>query len=83
MDLFAAYRGISQQLIAGLVKRRAKLAGEAGALKARIARVVADTRQLDAVVRQFDPEHDLSAIRPKRCLRAADGAGPGRWRGSS
>ena len=63
-------------VIAGLVKRRAELMGEVEALKARIATLVVDVRQLDAVIKQFDPDHDTAAIRPKR-LRAADSAGRG------
>jgi hypothetical protein len=59
-----------------LVKRRAELAGEADALKARLAQIATDIGHLDATIRLFDPDHDLGAIRPKR-VRAADGAGRG------
>jgi hypothetical protein len=68
---------LADYVVAGLVRRRAELAGEVEALKARVAALVADMRQIDAVIRQFDPGHDLSSIRPKRRLRAADSAGRG------
>ena len=50
----------------GLVKHRAELAGEAGALRNRLAQIGADLGHLDAVIRQFDPDHDIPGIRPKR-----------------
>lgn len=67
---------MSQQIIAGLVKRRAELAGEAEALKARIAGIATDIGHLDATIRLFDPDHDIAAIRPKR-PRGPDVAGRG------
>lgn len=67
---------MSGHVIAGLAKRRAELAGEADALKARLARIAGDMAQLDAVIRLFDPAYDTGGIRPKR-PRAADGAGRG------
>ena len=63
-------------VIAGLVKRRAELAGEAETLKARIARIGTDLGHLDATIRLFDPNYDLAAIRPKR-VRAGSAAGRG------
>ena len=56
-----------------MVKRRAELAGEADALRARLAQIAADLGHLDATIRLFDPDFDLAAIRPKR-VRAADTA---------
>ncbi len=53
-------------IVAGLVKRRAELAGEADTLRARLAAIGIDLGHLDAVIRQFDPEHDIASIRPKR-----------------
>ena len=63
-------------IVGGLVKRRADLAGEATALRGQIARIVVDLGHLDAVIRQFDPEHDIAAIRPKR-PRGPNTARPG------
>ena len=48
------------------MKRRAELAGEANAIRNRLAQITTDTGHLDAVIRQFDPEYDTAAIRPKR-----------------
>ncbi len=57
---------MADYVLAGLTKRRAELAGEAGALRARLAQIGTDLGHLDAVIRQFDPEYDLGAIRAKR-----------------
>ena len=53
-------------VLTGLVKRRAELSGEGDALRAKLARITTDLGHLDAVIRQFDPEYDTAAIRPKR-----------------
>lgn len=63
-------------VLAGLVKRRAELSGEADTLRARLLAIGVDLGHLDAVIRQFDPEHDIAAIRPKR-TRTTDAAGRG------
>ena len=63
-------------IVGGLVKRRAELAGEASALRAQIARIVVDLGHLDAVIRQFEPECDIDGIPPRR-PRRADAAPPG------
>ena len=68
---------MAEQVPPALIKRRAELMGEVDALKARIAALVADARQIDAVIKQFQPDHDLGGIESKRRLRAADGAGRG------
>ena len=66
---------MSREVIAGLLKRRAELAGEVDALRRRVAATVADMRRLDAVVRQVDLSYDpAAAFRPKR-LRGAGAAG--------
>ncbi len=59
-----------------MVKRRAELAGEADALKARLAQIATDLGHLDATIRLFDPDFDLAAIRPKRVC-TGDGASRG------
>lgn len=63
-------------VIAGLVRRRAEMAGEAETLKARLARIATDLGHLDATIRLFDPDHDIAGIRPKR-PRGPDVAGRG------
>ncbi len=67
---------MTDYVLAGLTRRRAELAGEAGTLKARLAQIDIDLGHLDAVIRQFDPDYDLGSIRPKRS-RGPDVARPG------
>jgi hypothetical protein len=67
---------MADHVVAGLVKRRAELAGEADALRTRLAQIGTDLGHLDATIRLFDPEHDIVGIRPKR-PRAPDVAGRG------
>jgi hypothetical protein len=57
---------MTDTVLAGLTKRRAELAGEADALRTRLAQIGTDIGHLDAVIRQFDPASDLAGIRPKR-----------------
>ena len=67
---------MADYVIAGLVKRRAELAGEMRAIENRLTQIATDLSHLDAVIRQFDPDYDLTSIRPKR-LREPDKAGRG------
>ena len=57
---------MTEHVLSGFVKRRAELAGEAENLRIRLAQIATDMGHLDAVIRQFDPEYDLGAIRAKR-----------------
>ena len=57
---------MTDYVLSGLTKRRSELAGEAETLRARLAQIATDLDHLDAVIRQFDPNYDLGAIRPKR-----------------
>ncbi len=57
---------MTDYVLAGLTKRRATLTGEADTLHARLAQIGTDLDHLDAVIRQFDPDYDLSSIRSKR-----------------
>jgi hypothetical protein len=67
---------MTEHVLSGLTKRRAELAGEAEALRTRLSQIGADLGHLDAVIRLFDPDYDLAAIRPKR-PRDTDAARPG------
>ncbi len=55
-----------EHVLSGLARKRAELAGEAEALRARLAQIAASLEHLDAAIRLFDPDYDLAAIRPKR-----------------
>ena len=57
---------MTDHVVSALTKRRANLSGQAEVLRAQLARIAADLVHLDAVIRQFDPTHDLASIRPKR-----------------
>ena len=60
---------MTDYVLSGLVKRRSELAGEAENIRSRLAQIGADLGHLDAVIRQFDPDYDLGAIRAKRPRR--------------
>ncbi len=65
---------MTDYVVSGLVKRRAELAGQADALRARLAQIGTDLGHLDATIRLFAPDLDLGAVRPKR-PRGPDTAG--------
>ena len=52
-------------VIAGLVRKRANLAGDIENTHDRLREMVADLEHLDATIRQFDPDYRVEAIRPK------------------
>ena len=53
-------------VLAGLVKRRAALAGDLEAAQAKACQLHADIAALDAVIRQYDPAYPVDAIATKR-----------------
>ena len=65
-----------EHVLSDLARKRGELAGEADALRARLAQIGADLAHVDATIRLFDPGYDLAAIRPKR-PRDADATRPG------
>ena len=65
-----------EHVLSGLTRKRAILAGEADALRSRLAQIGTDLAHLDAVIRLFNPDCDLARIRPKR-PRAPDATKPG------
>ena len=65
-----------EHVLSGLTRKRAALAGEADALRSRLAQIGTDLGHLDAVIRLFDPDCDVAGIRPKR-PRSPDAAKPG------
>ena len=56
---------MTDHVLAGLVRRRAEMAGELHTIQGRLNELHADLAALDAVIRQFDPEYHLDAIRPR------------------
>jgi hypothetical protein len=63
--LLATERSVTDYVLTGLVKRRAELAGEIEATHARLRKMIEDLEKLDAVILQFDPQHDVEGIKPK------------------
>ena len=63
-------------VLSGLIRKRAEMAGEADALRARLAVIAANMGHVDAVIGLFNPAFDLATIRPKR-PRASDATKPG------
>lgn len=54
---------MNNYVLLGLTKRRGELAGEADALKTRLAQIGTDAMHLEAVIRQFDPDYELASIK--------------------
>ena len=63
-------------VLSGLIRKRAEMAGEAEALRTRLAAIAASMGHVDAVIGLFDPSFDFASIRPKR-PRAPDATKPG------
>lgn len=57
-------RRTSSPALSALTRKRAELAGEAEALRTRIAKLQADLAHLDAAIRIMDPEAEPESIRP-------------------
>jgi hypothetical protein len=56
---------MTDYVLTGLVKGRADLAGEIEATHEHLRRMIEDLEKLDSVILQFDPTHQVEAIRPK------------------
>jgi hypothetical protein len=56
---------MSELVVAGLVKRRAQLAGDIENAHNAIRQMVLDLESLDATILQFDPDYRVEAIKPK------------------
>jgi hypothetical protein len=55
----------NEHVIAGLVRKRAELAGKLEAAHAEVRQLVIDIDAVDATLRMFQPDIDLQEIRPK------------------
>jgi hypothetical protein len=64
-------------VLAGLIKRRAQLAGDIEAAHEALRRLVLDLENLDATILQFDPGYRVESIRPKAFRPPKDWANRG------
>ena len=56
---------MTDHVLAGLIERRAQLSGRIHSLQGELHQAQADLACLDGVIRQFDPDYPLEAIRPR------------------
>ncbi len=68
---------MTDYVLTGLVKRRAELTGDIERTHDALRKMVADLESLDATIRQFDPSHNVEAIRPKAFRPPKDWANRG------
>lgn len=68
---------MTDYVLQGLVKRRAELTGEIERTHAALRKMVDDLENLDATIRQFSPDFQVEAIRPKAFRPPADWANRG------
>ncbi len=68
---------MTDYVLTGLVKRRAQLTGDIERTHDALRKMVADLESLDATIRQFDPSHNVEAIRPKAFRPPKDWANRG------
>lgn len=64
-------------VLAGLIKRRAQLAGDIEAAHNALRGMVQDLENLDATILQFDPSYRVESIRPKAFRPPKDWANRG------
>jgi hypothetical protein len=64
-------------VLAGLIKRRAQLAGDIEAAHDALRRMVQDLENLDTTILQFDPSYRVESIRPKAFRPPKDWANRG------
>ena len=68
---------MTDYVLTGLVKRRADLTGEIEYVHERLRRMVMDLENLDATILQFDPTHQVEAIKPEAFRPPKDWANRG------
>ena len=64
-------------VITGLVKRRAAITGEIERTHERLRDLLSNLEHLDATILQFEPDHQVEAIRPKAFRPPKDWANRG------
>jgi hypothetical protein len=68
---------MTDYVLTGLVKRRANIAGEIERTHDTLRQLLADLEHIDAAILQFDPSHQVEAIRPKAFRPPKDWANRG------
>lgn len=68
---------MTDYVLTGLVKRRAELTGDIERTHAALRKMVDDLENLDATIRQFAPDYQVEAIRPKAFRPPKDWANRG------
>ena len=66
--ILAAGRGMTGErpnTVAGLVEKRAQIAGQIDQARATLRQLIIDFDHVDAAIRLFDPSYDVDGIRPK------------------
>ncbi|MDP6705427.1 MAG: hypothetical protein QF893_03700 [Alphaproteobacteria bacterium] len=63
-----------QYVVAGLIRKRASLAGEIEQTHERLHQTVQELEHLDATLRMFDPDYPLETIKPKELRPPPDWA---------
>ncbi len=69
---------MTEHVLAGLLKRRAEMDGEAIRLRVRLQEIELALPRLDAAIQVFAPAMDPTGLRPIR-YRAANSVGFGHW----
>ena len=68
---------MTDYVLTGLVKRRANIAGEIERTHDQLRQLLADLEHIDATILQFDPSHQVEAIKPKAFRPPKDWANRG------
>jgi hypothetical protein len=55
----------NEHVIAGLIRKRAEVAGQLEAAQTLVRQLIIDIDNVDATIRMFAPDIDLAEIRPK------------------
>ncbi len=78
MDASCWRHRVANQVLTGLIRRRAELDGEGIRLRKRLEQITLDLARLDSAIGVFDAELDTDAIRPVR-MRAPNVVTMGHW----
>lgn len=56
----------NEHVLGGLIRKRAEIAGQIEHTQLALRKLVADMDSIDAAIRLFDPEADITAIKPRQ-----------------